>query len=75
MDECKPLVSGASVPVSELAVEVGAWDLLSVLYGRGLHSFTSQPNLSRFGHSPCAPLFNRLGENHAPNVSNKMCSR
>ena len=43
--------------------------------GRGLHSSTSQVNLSRFGHTSHVPLSNRLGENHAPNVSHKMCLR
>jgi hypothetical protein len=43
--------------------------------GRGLHSFTSQHNLSRFGHTSPLPLSDRLGGSHAPNVSNKMCLR
>ena len=43
--------------------------------GRGLHSFTSQLNLSSLVTPPCVPLSNRLGENHAPNVSNIMCLR
>jgi len=40
--------------------------------GRGVHSSTFQLKLSRFGHTSRVPLSNRLGENHAPNVSHKM---
>ena len=45
MDECKPL-------------EVGSACFVLVAGGRGFHSFTSQLNLSRFGHtSPCTPVY------------------
>jgi len=40
--------------------------------GRGLHSSTSQLNLSRFGHTSRVPLSNRLGESHAANVCTKI---
>ena len=42
--------------------EKGGWDELSFqdvmqMMGRGSHSFTSQLNLSRFGHTfPCPPV-------------------
>jgi len=48
-----------------------------MMLGRGLYSFTFQLNLSRFGYtspSPRAPLSNRLGENHAPNVEARICA-
>ena len=40
----------------------------AALYGRGVHSSTSQLNLRRFGHTSLVPLSDRLGENHAPNI-------
>jgi hypothetical protein len=43
--------------------------------GRGLHSSTSQLNLSRFGDTSACPLSNRPWGNHAPNVPHKMCLR
>ena len=36
--------------------------------GRGLHSSTFHLNLIRLVAPPRVPLFNRLGENLAPNV-------
>jgi len=47
----------------------------SVVRGRGLNSSTFQLDLSRIGHTLLVPLSNRLGENHAPNVSQKLCLR
>jgi len=43
--------------------------------GRRLHSSTFQLNLSRLVTPPLAPLSNRLGKHHAPNVSHKLCLR
>jgi len=57
--------------VDSAAEDVGA--VSAVLRGRDLRSSTFQLNLSRFSHtSPCPPS-DRLGVNHAPNVSHKMC--
>jgi hypothetical protein len=36
---------------------LGPLDIIEEAVGRGLHSFTSQLNLSRFGHTyPCPPV-------------------
>jgi hypothetical protein len=43
--------------------------------GRGLHSSTSQLNLTRFGHTSPSPPSDTLGGHHAPNLSHKMCLR
>ena len=67
MDEFKPLLQGSGVPTPD-ADPGGA-----AAGGRGLHSFTSQLDLSRFFIVPSrVPLSDRLGGNHAPNVSHKM---
>jgi len=44
--ECKPLNTGSNLPAQI--------DLMAV-DGRGLHSLTSQLNLSRFGHTSTCP--------------------
>jgi len=54
VDECKPLPGGGESPVipfndeknAEREIIHGRWGMLGVT-GRGLHSFTSQLNLSR----------------------------
>ena len=46
-----------------------------LLHGKGLLSSTFQLNLGRVGHNSPYPLSDRLGENHAPNVSHKICLR
>jgi len=50
-------------------------ETLGMMIGRGLHSSTFRLNLSRFGHTFRVPVFDRLRENRATNVSHKMCLR
>ena len=48
MNECKPLISGRDEMPA--ALTFASFDTaLQSLFGRGLHSSTSQLNLSRFG--------------------------
>jgi len=52
VEECKPLVRGGVHEGGEVLSAVRGGHA-----GRGLHSSTFQPNLSRFGHtSPCPPV-------------------
>jgi hypothetical protein len=54
---------------------LGTDAVAGLLAGRGLHPSSFELDLSRFGHLHMFPLSNRLGENHAPKVSHKMCLR
>jgi len=57
VNECKPLAAGGGDGAGGLFGSVAGALQLKQPPGRGLHSFISQLNLSRFSYtSPCPPV-------------------